>query len=428
MASQVVRDFYAQRKADDIARIQTMIQSGTKASNNLAIGRRMMNPTYKGMVPNASGVGQRPFFINKDEVNFPLEDKVAMRGGVLSTPAGQSYGKKILARRAMDIRNQEALQEGLPPAPSPLVELTEVESRTIELNQLMDRLASLVNEGGADISQIIPDYRNLVRLIVSLSATFSQSDLAFIDNWAANIALKLDNLATLNREGNALGQPRVAQRQNNSLQVLADLTGKISLFIERVAEVVDTDPQTKRAVIRIAARQIFSTIGRLDESRVEAIAQEAAGPAEPEPAIAQEAAVPAEPEPAVGQRRRIIVPSPPAPVRRAATEEDQQLARVDARRAAEEGDEAAEERAVAQRRGPVDMASYKTSQGTELTERDKAFVDRIKDIMSTGEDYKLRDLRNIAEARGIDTRGTSKAVLKGRVLRDAGFTAWYKKE
>lgn len=385
MASQAVRDFYAQRKADDIARIQTMIQSGTKASNNLAIGRRMMNPSYKGMVPNASGVGQRPFFINKDEANVSLEDKVAMRGGVLTTPAGQTYGKKILARRAMDVRNQEALEEGLPPAPSPLVDMTEVESRTVELNQLMDTIDNVV-EQRVDASQIIPDFRNLVRLIVSLSATFSGKDLAYIDNWAANIASMVQNSATLAlREAN--DRPEEAAIQNKSLKTLAGITANISKFIERVSEYADSDETTKRAAIRAAAKDIFGTIGRMSESAIEAVEKKAA-PLAPAP------------------KKKKTPPLPPAPAPAPANVVEQILA-------------------TPVRRAPpvVDIATYKTDlNATGYNKEDRIFISKIQEAWDLSKAAREKELRKIARDRGISfAPDETVAVLKGMILRDAGF-------
>jgi hypothetical protein len=110
------------------------------------------------------------------------------------------------------------------------------------------------------MSSIVPDYRNLVRLIVSLSLTFSDSDIAFIGQWADEIGAIILAGADDEQEENALGRPQVARRENKSLQTLADLTDKIIQFIQEIGQYVRLDEGSKRIAIKVIAKKIFGTI------------------------------------------------------------------------------------------------------------------------------------------------------------------------
>lgn len=439
MATQIVRDWHDRQKAEEAARVAIRIQSGTKASNNTAMGRRMMNPTYKGMVPNASGVGQRPFFINKDEAKVPLESKIAMRGGVLRTPAGQAYAKKILARRAMDIRNQDALEAGMPQEPGPLVELSEVESRTIELNQLMTSLLDFINQG-TDVGAIVPDYRNLIRLMVSLSATFSEDDLTYISQWSDNVGGIIQESADQERGENALAQPAVARRENKALVTLANLTDKIDEYVEAIIPYVGSDDKTKRAAIRAAATRIFGKIGAPKAGTLAAAVAEEGDGAEAD--VNLNAVPPPPPTPPPTRRPNAGLPPPPAPAPSPDAEELRRLQRQREARQREEAEAAEEARTQAQRRGPEPPraaltplerdAARHTRESTRRdpatwTEEDNNFYDYIQSLYDARDDSSLKSLRRIAAARGIKTINgkpvaeSQRAGLRGAIYADAKF-------
>jgi len=181
MASPAVISFHNAQMEQERKRVALRIANGTKASSNLVIGHRMQHPSYKGLPDNSTGSRNQPFFAMKDESQCPLEDKIRMRGGVLSTDAGRQYAKSILKRRAEDTNNIERMKNELPPVPPKLLELDEEESKSLELNTIIDGIDDALNAGtafGVPISEV----SKLPRLLISLSPTFAEQQItALID-------------------------------------------------------------------------------------------------------------------------------------------------------------------------------------------------------------------------------------------------------
>jgi hypothetical protein len=100
--------------------------------------------------------------------------KQTMQGGVLKNYA---YAKKVLAQRARDTTNQDLQKEGLPPVPAETLQLDPTESMTMELSNLIQALQNAIQDQTLD-ALTVNEIKNIPRLIVALSPTYTQDDVA----------------------------------------------------------------------------------------------------------------------------------------------------------------------------------------------------------------------------------------------------------
>lgn len=82
MATLPAINFHNEKMAQERARVMLRIQNGLKSDSSALIARRMMNPSFKGLPDNSTGSRNMPFFATKNEINVPLEAKIAARGGM----------------------------------------------------------------------------------------------------------------------------------------------------------------------------------------------------------------------------------------------------------------------------------------------------------------------------------------------------------
>lgn len=191
MATPAVQQFHNDNMRQERERVLLRIANGTKASSPQIISFRQSHPTYRGVPDNSLGSKTMPFFASKDESQCPLEDKLRMRGGVLHTKAGKEYGYEILKRRARDDINQRAAAEGLPPTPAPLTELSEEESKSLELDQLLNALSDAIATGDIRAINQSINVTLLPRLMVALAPTFSGAKLGALESFISNMWDKL---------------------------------------------------------------------------------------------------------------------------------------------------------------------------------------------------------------------------------------------
>ena len=118
---------------DERRRVMLRIANGTKASSPQIISQRRQNPQYKGLPDNSTGSRTTTFFNTTNQRDLPFAQ---MTGGVLKD---FKFAKALLDQRAKSSAALDALREGIPPTESPILELSDVESRSLELNNLLQQ-------------------------------------------------------------------------------------------------------------------------------------------------------------------------------------------------------------------------------------------------------------------------------------------------
>lgn len=298
MASPATIDFHNAKMAQERARVALRIANGTKASSPNIISYRHSHPTFKGLPDNSTGSRNQPFFAMKDESQISLEDKLAarmMRGGVLNTDAGMKYAKSILKRRAIDTTNEDLAREGLPAQPQPLLELDEVESRSLELNNIIDAIDDALNAGTA-FAIPLSEVTKLPRLLIALSPTFNERKItALID--------VLDDLFQRASTARGIKQPVPIESATGDDEDVAVARIAVPLersidFLKGALNVVNlADERGKRLALADLAKEIFR--GAFKAKEIKKI-MEQSEPTREEAAAGAAAAV----EAAVESRRR----------------------------------------------------------------------------------------------------------------------------
>lgn len=183
MADDRARKFHAESVATARRDILNRISYGTKGSTPATISKHRLHPDFKG-IPTTNPSGASPFFVNRAMPGFSAGAGY-MTGGVLKD---FRYAQSILKRRARDTTNIDLAKEGQPPLESPLLQLSEVESRSLELNNLLQQTQDAV-EAGDVTAQTASDLKNILRLYVALLPTFTGANLAEFDRFFEEIVL-----------------------------------------------------------------------------------------------------------------------------------------------------------------------------------------------------------------------------------------------
>ena len=171
MASPAAQEFHRQKMAAERHSVSLRIANGLKSDNPRQIGYRRQHRSFNGIATNPSTAGANLFFVNADETHKPFS---TMRGGVIRDFRS---AKQLLAQRATSSANIDLEKAGQEPIPSPTLALTDVESRTLELNNLLQSLQDAVDAGEVN-SAMIPDLKNILRLFVALLPTFTEGEIA----------------------------------------------------------------------------------------------------------------------------------------------------------------------------------------------------------------------------------------------------------
>ena len=169
--------FHAGSQAIHRAQIAQRIGMGTMASSPQALAHRVLVYQTKQAYPKDS-TGPRivPFLSVFDQSYKPFRTAVEanpLSGGVKDF----KYAQHILKQRFNDLKNQEAAAEGMPPTMPETLDLTDVETSSLELDNLLTALDNSIEIG--TVSQIdVSDLKNIFRLIVKLSTTFDEQRFA----------------------------------------------------------------------------------------------------------------------------------------------------------------------------------------------------------------------------------------------------------
>lgn len=262
MAMDIVQSWHDQLMAQERARVLDRIAYGTKATSpQILMARRMNSLYYSNPLPdNSSGSKNRPIGAMKDESgradanqqvamaqgahHFPHEGmpRGGMRGGVLRN---YQYAKTILSRRGRDTEDINLASQGLPPVPSPLLELNEVESRKLELDTLLQSLSNQIEIG--DITSLtIGELKNIPRLMVALAPVFTENDIA-------QIIRAIDVLLRELEESVDEDTPR----GKNAVVLYNYLDTRVRGFLEAIMKIINLSPEEKALAVRQLSKEIF---------------------------------------------------------------------------------------------------------------------------------------------------------------------------
>lgn len=275
MANPNVRAWHEEGMAQARERVMLRIQQGTKASSPAALSARWARHDFKGLPDNSTGSKNRPFFINPDQSDKVLEPK-PLQGGVLRD---YKYARMILDRRAKEFADQDMRKAGItPPAPAAL-ELTPDESRSLELNTLLQLLQDSVETGSvADITSLMPDLKNILRLFITLLPTFTAQQLGDFQEFFQNMIEDLESM-----EGDMEGR-------NTAVTQARRFSASIYNLIARYAPYVNASDRDKAAAIKIFLKENFKLEPRELAARPGVLGQQAAA------MMAEEGVAPAEGE------------------------------------------------------------------------------------------------------------------------------------
>ena len=191
MALPIVSDFHNQLMAQERARVLLRCANGTKASTpQILNARRIMPLFYSNPLPdNSSGSKNRPIGFSKDESGRPdanmivamnqgkphfphngMSEQQSMRGGVLRN---FKYAQEVLKRLGRDTENINLSSQGMPGVPEPTMELNDVDSRNLELNNLLSGIEESIQLSSIS-SLTISELKNVPRLLIYLAPTFEE--------------------------------------------------------------------------------------------------------------------------------------------------------------------------------------------------------------------------------------------------------------
>ena len=259
----IASDFHNQLMAQERARVLLRISQGTKASSpKILDAKRMMPLYYSNPLPdNSSGSKNRPFFSSKDESGRAtadqivamnqrrphfghdnMSDKEALHGGVLRHYA---FARQILQRRARDTENINLASQGLPAEPSPLLELSDVESRKLELDTLLQTFTNQIEIG--DITGLtIAELKNVPRLMVALSPVLTQNDITQLINTIDNLIMELEKYTS---ERTATGK--------NAVILYNYLDTRLRGFLQALMKIINYSPEDKVIAVRQLSKELF---------------------------------------------------------------------------------------------------------------------------------------------------------------------------
>jgi hypothetical protein len=317
MATLEVIDFHNQQMAQERERVMLRIANGTKAASSAMIWNRHFNKSYRGMIDNSTGSRNAPFFITKadapitfisspairrvmnqeaqqsplvldsmflsdkrsadathrmrhrEETADALDNEVmkadgpavaegirrkaeSVRGGVLKN---FKYAQKILKQREADVRNQQLVEDGLPREET-LVELDPIESRKLELRQLLQILLNNITSGNMGAFGFL-EIKNIIRLLISLSPILTEAEMTEIIQALDDASEDLNELLNDNREA-SMRDKRV-DRTIGALYTISNLVNDMRNFLEKMITKVNESLENKKASAVQFAKEFSAT-------------------------------------------------------------------------------------------------------------------------------------------------------------------------
>jgi len=215
---------------------------------------------YSNRLPdNSSGSKNRPFGLMKDESGRPDAQQIVamnqakhhfshsapvkMEGGVLRH---FKYAQQILKQRARDTENVNLASQSLPGVMEPGIELSEVDSRTLELNNLLSSIDESI-ELTTITNLTVNELKKVPRLIIYLSASFDDGKLTELIDFIDEIITDIERLYNDSDTSYATNATRV----KSFLETLRTYLVEFAPYVNRSAE-------DKKIVAVQLAKKIFN--------------------------------------------------------------------------------------------------------------------------------------------------------------------------
>lgn len=205
------RLFHNKQMEEARQNIRLRLELGTKSGTPKQLDKKRLKPLYYSnpLPDNSSGSKIRPFQCSKDESGRPtpmemvlanqkrgngMRSMRSMRGGVLTD---FRVARRLLDRRAEDVRNMELEAQGLPPRESAPVILTTEDSLALEFNNLLSTLQQNIS-GGIFDRITLQELKNIPRLLLNVLPSFTPTDVVELIQYIDDdfiTELREDNLA-----------------------------------------------------------------------------------------------------------------------------------------------------------------------------------------------------------------------------------------
>jgi hypothetical protein len=176
----------------------------------------------------------------------------SVRGGVLKN---FKYAQKILKQREADVRNQQLVEDGLPREET-LVELDPIESRKLELRQLLQILLNNITSGNTSAFGFL-EIKNIIRLLISLSPILTEAEMTEIIQALDDASEDLNELLNDNREA-SMRDKRV-DRTIGALYTISNLVNDMRNFLEKMITKVNESLENKKASAVQFAKEFSAT-------------------------------------------------------------------------------------------------------------------------------------------------------------------------
>jgi len=306
MATLNVIAFHNEKMAQEKERVMMRIANGLKSDSSSIIARRMMNPSFRGMVNNSTGSRNMPFFATKDESNVTLESKIKLRGGkiqrrdvfvphhqialpiethveatnqldmnpnIIASPfiapekmhggvlTNFKYATKILKRRADDVRNMELDAEGLQRNATVLTVLSEIDSRKLELANVLDFVGQSVANGDYGIVSSV-ETRNMFRLIIALAPILTEAEIGDIISILDNIIENLKEGERDTTQGRLnLDNIHSTRRVAGEINAGGSVMSRLREFLISISGIINRPVRDKIRLATVLARELGSIVG-----------------------------------------------------------------------------------------------------------------------------------------------------------------------
>lgn len=268
MASEINRAYHAQlRKAQ-----YKLIGHAIKSNSEQAMRNR--DPDYLGTVINPVNAGPRVFFWTKDEARVPWSSlinvgfenrKFAGAGvepsvtGAMATPAGRSYAKKQLERKALDLEMIRSMipmpVEGMAQAAA---QLDDVQRRLLEVSLNFRQASDALDDGTAD-SSTVEGLRKSIPSLVDLVPSLTPPQIVELKQ-AADTAIETGRYVPDAYSGSA-----TYAKARDALTVLFR---KIGSFLSSMVEYTGQDTESRRTIARNVSSNVFKR-DQLDKAYAE---------------------------------------------------------------------------------------------------------------------------------------------------------------
>lgn len=248
------RLFHNKQMEEARQNIRLRLELGTKSGSPKQLDKKRLKPLYYSnpLPDNSSGSKIRPFQTSKDESGrpTPMEMVLAnqkrnkgMRGGVIKD---FRVARRLLDRRAEDVRNMELEAEGLPRQESAPVILTTDDSLALELNNVLSTLQKSISSGLFD-RITLQELKNVPRLLLNVLPSYTPTDvnelIQFID----------DDIIT-----ELINKPGGPTDISDTLEKFFD---KVRNFLRKIIPFMASDLQTKSTAIRRIGLEAFGKQG-----------------------------------------------------------------------------------------------------------------------------------------------------------------------